>query len=105
MSLAFLRPTARDVTFTEVDTGYRLTVDLHGLSAQEIRVSVLDDLIAIEGVAQAQASEERDDGVSPSSLRCWIGLPPDADLRTVAWRSRCGLLVVTIDRVARCLAA
>ena len=100
MSIAFLRPATRDVTFSESEAGYRLIVDLHGLAVHEITVSAQGEVIVVEGIAQTHPSEDRDDGVSSSSLRVCIRLPQDADRRTISWRGAAGLLVLAVDRLA-----
>ncbi len=99
MSISYLSP-GRDVCFTETDTGYCLTVDLHGLTQAEIKVSAYGQFLVIEGIGQTHASEDRDDGVSPSSLRNAVGLPTDADWRRLTWGVSNGLLVVTVDAFA-----
>lgn len=94
---------------SETGDGYRLTVELPGLSAQDVDLRVKDGLLVISG--QKSDSHEEKDADHHLSERRWgsfrhsLRLPTDADPGRIAASFARGVLTLTLPKSPAALAA
>ncbi len=90
------------VEMTETDKGYKLSVEVPGMDASDIEVSIDDRTLVITGEKKEEREEKEKDYVyserSYGSFERRIALPAAADTETIKAKVRKGVLQVSLRK-------
>lgn len=95
--------------FKETETAYQLDMELPGIPAKDVDISVAKGILTVKGEKKGEAEEKRKDYIrierSYGSFERSLALPDDADDSKIAAASKDGVLTVTIAKKAGAAAA
>lgn len=90
------------VEMTETDKAYKLSVEVPGMEAGDVEVSVVDDMLIISGEKKEEREElEKDYRYTERSYGAFerrIQLPGDADPHKIEAKVRKGVLKITLSK-------
>lgn len=90
------------VEMTETDKAFKLSVELPGIEAKDVDVTVEDDMLVISGEKKEEREEKEKDYYfserSYGSFERRIALPPAADAGKIKARAKNGVLQITLPK-------
>ncbi|MFC3674459.1 Hsp20/alpha crystallin family protein [Ferrovibrio xuzhouensis] len=90
--------------FKETDKAYQIDIELPGIPAKDVEISVAKGILTVKGEKKGESEEKRKDYIRiERSYGCFersLALPEDADDAKIEAASRDGVLTVTVTKKA-----
>lgn len=92
------------IDFKETETSYQLDVELPGIPAKDVDISVAHGILTVKGEKKSESEEKRKDYIrverSYGRFERSLALPEDADDAKIEAASKDGVLTITIAKKA-----